>query len=203
MTTMLRTNRRGRHVLERGHRPVRRIRALLRVTPGRVAASAAAILLGVFAAAGTAAGSFAYLNSNATVGNASTITAGTSVITLQSGAAGPAGTITIPATAWNRMLPGDFVGQSLTINNTGTTPLALSTKLTAASAWNIRVAVGTCPATLLTGAAQTTASTALSSLAAGTSTTVCVQSQLPSTALNSVQGTTSVTSLVVDGVQTS
>ncbi len=63
MTTMRRANRHGRHVLEGGRRPsIRRVRVGLRVTPGRIAATAAAILLGVFAAAGTAAGSFAYLN---------------------------------------------------------------------------------------------------------------------------------------------
>jgi hypothetical protein len=202
MTTMLRASRQGRHVLEDGPRPARRIRLRVRVTPARIAASAAAILLGVFGAVGAAAGSFAYLNSSASTTAGSSITAGNSVITLTSGAAGPASSITMPATVWNRMLPGDFVGQSLTITNTGDATLAISTRLTATSAWEVRVAAGACPATLLPGAAQTTTSTALSSLAAGAATTVCVQASLPASAANSVQGTTAVVSLVVDGVQT-
>lgn len=202
MTTMRRANRQGRHVLENGPRPsLRRMRLRLRVTPGRIAATAAAILLGVFVAAGTAAGSFAYLNSSVTVGNASTITAGTSVLTLQQGAGAPSSSLTMTATVWNRMLPGDFVGQALTINNTGDTPLALSTRLAATSAWDIRVAAGACPVTLLPGAAQTTVSTSLSTLAAGASTTVCVQASLPLTAANTVQGTAPTMSLIVDGVQ--
>ena len=202
MTTMRRANRRGRHVLEDGPRPIRRIRVRVRVTPGRIAASAAAILLGVFASVGAAAGSFAYLNSSASTTAGSSVTAGNSVLTLTSGAAGPASTITMPATTWNRMLPGDFVGQSLTITNTGDATLAISTRLTATSAWDIRIVTGACPATLIAGAAQTTSSTALSSLAAGAATTVCVQASLPTSAANSAQGTTAVMSLVVDGVQT-
>ncbi|MCU1417847.1 MAG: hypothetical protein JWP32_2021 [Schumannella sp.] len=202
MTTMRSAPRQGRHVLEDGSRPsFRRIRVRVRVTPGRIAAGAAAILLGVFAAAGTAAGSFAYLNATATTTAGSTITAGTSALTLQQGAGVPASAITLTNTVWNRMLPGDFVGQAITVNNTGDSPLALSTRLSNAIAWNVRVAAGACPATLLTSAIQTTTSTALSTVLAGASTTVCVQAELPSTAANSVQGTAPVVSLVVDGVQ--
>jgi hypothetical protein len=202
MTTMRRANRHGRHVLEGGPRPsIRRIRVGVRVTPGRIAATAAAILLGVFAAAGTAAGSFAYLNSTAQVGTTSTVTAGTSALTLQSGA-NPAGTwITLPATVWDRMLPGDIVGQTVTVNNTGDTPLAVSTRLSVASAWEFRVASGACPVTQIPGAALSTTSTAWATIAAGASPTMCIQAVLPTTAANAIQGTTPVLSLVVDGVQ--
>lgn len=202
MTTMRRTARHARHVLEDGRRPsIRRIRMDLRVTPGRIAATAAAIMLGVLAAAGTAAGSFAYLSASAPIGTASTVTAGTSSLTLQSGA-NPAGTaITLPASVWDRMLPGDIVGQTVTVANTGDTPLAVSTRLSATSAWQIRVATGACPGTQIAGAALTTTSTAWTTIASGASSTLCIQAVLPTTAANSVQGTTAVVSLVVDGVQ--
>jgi hypothetical protein len=199
MTRMrIRTNRRGRHVLETGRRPALR---RIRITPGRIAASAAAILLGVFGAAGTAAGSFAYLNSTASTQAGSTITAGTSALTLQQGAGVAANAITLSTAAWNRMLPGDIAGQTITVNNTGDTPLQLSTRLSNAIAWEIRVATGSCPATQLSGAAQTTTSSGLATVAAGSATTVCVQAVLPTTAAASVQGTSPIVSLVVDGVQ--
>jgi hypothetical protein len=202
MTTMRRARRHGRHVLENGPRPsLRRIRVGLRITPARVAATAAAILLGVLGAAGTAAGSFAYLNSTASTTAGSTITAGTSTLTLQQGAGAATSNLTMTTTTWNKMLPGDFVGQTITVNNTGDTPLALSTRLSNAIAWDIRVATGACPATQLAGAAQTTTSTSLSTLAAGASATVCIQATLPTTAPNSAQGTNPVVALTVDGVQ--
>ena len=202
MTTMRSSERHGRHVLEDGPRPARRIRVRVRVTPGRIAAGAAAILIGVFAAAGTAAGSFAYLNATASTTAGSTITAGTSALTLQQGSGAASSAITLTSTVWNRMLPADFVGQSIIVNNAGDTPLALSTHLSSTTAWNVRVATGTCPATLLTGAAQTTTAAALSSLAAGASATLCIQVELPTAAANSLQGTTPLVALTVDGVQT-
>jgi hypothetical protein len=202
MTTMRSSARRGRHVLEDGARPsVRRIRVRVRVTPARIAATSAAILLGVFAAAGTAAGSFAYLNATASTTAGSTITAGSSSLTLQQGAGAATTSLTMSSTAWNRMLPGDFAGQAITVNNTGDTPLSISTRLSNAIAWNVRVASGACPATLLGGGAQTTTSTTLATVAAGASATVCIQAELPTAAANSVQGTTPVVSLIVDGVQ--
>ncbi len=202
MTTMRRANAHGRHVLEGGRRPsIRRIRVGIRVTPGRIAATAAAILLGVFAAAGTAAGSFAYLNATAPVGTASTITAGTSTLTLQSGA-NPAGTsITLPTTVWSKMLPGDIAGQTVTVANTGDTPLAVSTRLSVATGWEFRVVSGACPVTQIPGAALTTASTAYATIAAGANSTMCIQAVLPTSAANALQGTTPVLSLIVDGVQ--
>ena len=202
MDKMRSTSPRGRHVLEDGRRTSRRrIDVRVRVTPGRIAATAAAILLGVFAAAGTAAGSFAYLNSTAAVGTVSTVTAGTSSLTLQAGANPAGASITLPATVWNRMLPGDIVGQTITVNNTGDTPLAVSTRLSATSAWEFRVASGACPVTQIPGAALSTTSTAWATVAAGASPTMCIQAVLPTTAANAVQGTSPVLSLVVDGVQ--
>lgn len=202
MTTMRRATRQGRHVLERGPRPsIRRIRIRVRVTPGRIAATAAAILLGVFAAAGTAAGSFAYLSASAPVGTASTVTAGTSALTLQQGAGVPSSSITLGATVWNRMLPGDIVGQTVTVANTGDTPLAVSTRLSAVSAWEFRVASGACPVTQIPGAALTTTSSAYATIAAGADSIMCIQAVLPTTAPDSAQGTNPVLQLIVDGVQ--
>ena len=201
MTTMRSSERRGRHVLEDGPRPARRIRVRVRVTPGRIAAGAAAILLGVFAAAGTAAGSSARLNATASTTAGSTITAGTSTLTLQQGAGAASSSITLTNTVWNRMLPGDFVGQAITVNNTGDTPLAVSTHLSNAIAWNVRLSSGACPVTLLGSSVQTTTSTSFATVAAGASATMCIQAELPSSAANSVQSTSPVVSLVVDGVQ--
>lgn len=201
MTTMRRA-RRGRHVREDGRRPsIRRIRLRLKVTPARIAASAAAVLLGVLAAAGTAAGSFAYLNATAPIGTASTVTAGTSSMTLQQGAGAAATSITLNSTVWNHMLPGDIVGQTFTLNNTGDTPLAVSARLSAVSAWEYRIAIGACPATQIPGAALATTSSATSTIAAGASATACIQAVLPTSAPNSAQGTAPVVSLVLDGVQ--
>ncbi len=189
-------------MLEDGRRASRRrVDVRVRITPGRIAATAAAILLGVFAAAGTAAGSFAYLNATAQVGTVSTVTAGTSALTLQSGANPAAASITLPATVWNRMLPGDIAGQTVTVNNTGDTPLAVSTRLSAASAWQFRVATGACPVTQLPGAALSTTSTAYATINAGANSVMCIQAVLPTTAANAVQGTAPVLSLIVDGVQ--
>jgi len=202
MTTMRSANRHGRHVQDDGARPsIRRIRFGLRVTPGRVAATSAAILVGVLAAAGSAAGSFAYLTASAPVGAADTVTAGTSALTLQSGA-NPAGTsITLPATTWNKMLPGDIVGQTVTVNNTGDTPLAVSARMSVASAWEFRVATGACPGTQIPGAALSTVSSAWATVASGASSTMCIQAVLPTSAANTVQGTSPGLSLIVDGVQ--
>jgi hypothetical protein len=202
MTTMRSTQRHGRHVLEGGRRPSLRRIGRLRFTPGRIAAAAAAILLGVFAAAGTAAGSFAYLNATAQTTAGSTISAGTSALTIQSGAGVPSASVTLPATVWNRMLPGDIVGQTVTVTNTGDAPLAVSARLSGTSAWEFRVNVGACPATQIPGAALTTTSSATGALPAGASATLCIQTTLPTGAANSAQGTTPVLQLLLDGVQT-
>jgi hypothetical protein len=201
MDTKRSANRHGRHVLEAGSRSRRARLGRPRITPASIGISAAAILLGVLGAAGTAAGSFAYLNSTATVGQNSTITAGTSAITLQQGAGAATTNLTMTTSAWNRMLPGDVAGQAITVNNTGDTPLSISTRLSSLIAWDIRVATGACPGTQLPGAAQTTTSTTLSTIAAGSSATVCIQATLPLGAANNVQGTSPAVNLVVDGVQ--
>ncbi len=202
MSSMRRATRQGRHVLEGGRRPsLRRIRVGIRVTPGRIAATAAAILLGVFAAAGTAAGSFAYLNATIPVGTASTVAAGTSALTLKSGS-DPAGTmITLPSAAWNKMLPGDRVAQTITVTNTGDTPLAVSVRLNATSAIEIRVASGVCPVTQIPGTALTTVPAAYATMAAAGTSTMCIQAVLPTTAPNGAQGSSPGLELIVDGVQ--
>lgn len=201
---MTRTRSAARHVLERAHRrPLRRLRFRFRVRPAGLAATAGAILVGVLAAASTAAGSYAYLNSTASTGSAgTTVTAGTSSLTLQSGSGAASSSITMPSTAWNRMLPGDVVGQPLIITNTGATPLALTTRLSAVSAWEFRIASGACPSGVLPGAALTATATNFGTLAAGASTTVCLQAALPASAPAAAQGTTAAVSLLIDGVQT-
>lgn len=213
---MRNASRRGRHALEQGRRPSlgRSLRAQLdrglsgnsassrfRLRPAQVAASAAAILIGVLGAAGTAAGSMAYLNSTAQVGTASTVSAGEGSLTLQSGS-DPAGTsIVLPAAVWDGMLPGDIAGQTITVANTGDTTLAMSSRLSVTIDWEIRVATGSCPVGQIPGAALSTTSTAWTTIAAGDNETLCIQAVLPNSAPASAQGSNPVVSLIVDGVQ--
>lgn len=203
MITLRRTP--GRHaalVRETGRRPAaRRTGVAGVVSPTSIAATAAAILLGVLAAVGGVAGSYAYLNASAPTTAGSTVTAGTTGITLQSGAGIAANSITLAPTAWTKMLPGDFAGQNVTIANTGDTTLSISTRLSASVDWNIRVASGACPATQLATGLQSTSASTLATINSGGSLTVCVQAILPTTAPNSTQGTNPLVSLLVDGTQ--
>jgi hypothetical protein len=90
----------------------------------------------------------------------------------------------------------------VTVNNTGDADLAVSARLTAASAWEFRVATGACPTGQLAGAALSTTAAAWDSIASGASSVMCIQAVLPTSAAGTVQGTNPVLSLVLDGVQT-
>lgn len=199
MTRMRSSARRGRHVLE--SQSARRTG--LRITPGRIAAGAVAVLTGVVLAAATAAGSYAYLNSTAAVGTSgATVAAGTSAITLQSGSGVPTSNLTLPNTVWNRMLPGDVVGQTITVTNSGDTALAGSVRLAATSSpWEIRVDLGACPSGQIAGGALGTTSSASATIPAGASATLCIQATLPTSAPSNTQGTSPAMTLIVDGVQ--
>jgi hypothetical protein len=173
----------------------------LRITPAGLLGAIAAVTIGTLGATAAAAGSYAYLSATTTVGAASTVVAGTSSLKIQLGAGTPATSVTLPATVWNQMLPGDVVGQSITVVNDGDTSLAVTSRISATSAFEIRVVLGACPAGVIGGGSLTTTAVALTTLTAGSTATVCVQSRLPVTAANGVQGTTPAMNVILDGTE--
>ena len=186
----------------RAARPwVRRLLLALRPSPRGALAASAALLAGVFVAAGLAAGSYAFLNSQAVVSSAVTIKSGNLALTVQYGAGTAGATTAIPTTAWATMLPGDVVGQQFTLASTGTAGSTLTARLSATSAWDIRIAMGACPAGQLTSAPLTTSATGTGSIAGGANSTVCVQATLPAAAAASVSGTTAAFSIIIDSTQ--
>jgi hypothetical protein len=180
---------------------VRRLLQILRPTPRGALAATAALLAGVLVAAGLAAGSYAFLNSQATAASTATIKSGNLALTVKYGTGTAGATATIPTTAWAAMLPGDIVGQQFTLASTGTAGSTLSARLSAASAWQIRIASGTCPGTQLTSAPLTTAASSAGSIAGNSSSTMCVQATLPANAAAGVSGTTSTFSIIIDSTQ--
>lgn len=176
----------------------------IRITPGRVLGATASVLLGIGGATLAAGGSYAYLNAVSPVGQSgAAVQAGTSSLTLQAVGGSEGTNIVMPSTVWNRMLPGDIVGQTVTVRNTGDTPLALSARISTASAWELRAQTGACPVTVVSGAALTTSSSPAigTSLAAGGTRTLCIQAVLPASAPATAQGTTPGTVLTIDGTQ--
>ena len=180
---------------------VRRLLQILRPTPRGALAATAALLAGILVAAGLAAGSYAFLNSQATATSAVTIQSGNLALTVQYGAGAAGPTATIPTSAWATMLPGDVVGQQFTLASTGTANSTLTARLSASSAWEIRIAFGACPSTQLTSAPLTTTAAAAGSISGGSSSSICVQATLPASAAATVAGTTSSFTIVIDSTQ--
>lgn len=163
-------------------------------------ASAAAILAGILLAVAGTSGSYALWNSAAPIADA-TITSGSLNITVKYGAGTAGATAAIPTAAWSSMLPGDFVGQEITVANTGNIAATMSARLTATTPYEIRVAPGTCPSTLLTTTALTTSALNYGTMPGGTNTVACVQVLLPTTAAAGVQGTSSAFTVTITGAQ--
>jgi hypothetical protein len=190
---------------QRRHRAARlrarRLLQLLRPTPRGALGAAAALIAGILVAAGLAAGSYAFLNSQASATSAVTIKSGNLALTVQYGAGVAGSTATIPTTAWATMLPGDVVGQQFTIESTGTATSTITARLSATSAWEIRVAPGTCPAGQIAGAALTTTAVAEGTVPGGIVSTVCVQATLPVGAAANVAGTTAAFSILLNSTQ--
>jgi len=180
---------------------VRRLLLILRPTPRGAIGATAALTAGILVAAGLAAGSYALLNSQAIAASAVTISSGNLALSVQYGAGAAGSTATIPTTAWAAMLPGDVVGQQFTLASTGTAGSTLTARLSATSAWEIRMAFGTCPSTQLASAPLTTAAAAAGSISGNDSSTVCVQATLPAGAAANVSGTTSTFSIILDSTQ--
>ncbi|HEY4152724.1 MAG TPA: hypothetical protein VGM38_05335 [Pseudolysinimonas sp.] len=187
----------------RAHRPSvsRRLLLALRPTPRGALAGGAALVVGILVAAGLAAGSYALFSSQATAASAVTIKSGNLALTVQYGSGTAGASTTIPTTAWATMLPGDVVGQQFTIASTGTAGSNLTARLSATSAWEIRIAAGTCPVTQLAIAPLTTTAVAEGSLPGGQNSVVCVQATLATTAAASVSGTSTTFSLIIDSTQ--
>lgn len=180
---------------------IRRLLAVLRPSPRGALGAAAALTAGILVAAGLAAGTYAFLNSQATVTSAVTIRSGNLALTVQYGAGAAGPTAAIPTTAWATMLPGDIVGQQFTLASTGTAGSTLTARLSATSAWQIRMAFGTCPVTQLPGAPLTTVAASAGSMAGTSSSTVCVQATLPAGAAASVSGTSAAFTIIIDSTQ--
>ncbi len=199
------TGSRAAHPGRRRHRAaqprVRRLLQALRPTPRGAIGAAAALTAGILVAAGLAAGSYAFLNSQATTTSAVTIRSGSLALTVQYGAGAAGSTATIPSTAWATMLPGDVVGQQFTLTSTGSAGATITARLAATSAWEIRVAAGTCPGTQIAGPALTTTAAAEGTILGSTTTPVCVQATLPATAAANVSGTTAGFTIILDATQ--
>ncbi len=172
----------------------------IRPTPRRAVGTAAALLGGILVAASTAGGTFAFLNSQAAI-PATSVKAGTLGVTVQYGSGAAGSTVALPTTAWTNMLPGDFAGQQFTIASTGSANSNVTARLSVATAWDIRVAAGSCPATQLTNTPLTTTAAAYGTLVAGTSSLVCVQATLPAGASASAEATAIPFSIFIDAAQ--
>ncbi|MBN9141355.1 MAG: hypothetical protein J0H23_11065 [Micrococcales bacterium] len=162
---------------------------------------AAAIGVGISIAVLAAGGSYAYLNVTVTTGaTGSTITAGTSGLTLKRGADPATSTLTIPASVYANMLPGDVVSQTLTLANTGDARQAVTALITSDGAWETRIAPAACAGTLMTTALSSTP-VSLTTLAAGASQAICVQVVLPVSAPGATMGTSLGYTLTLSGTQ--
>src|SRR4051794_6035743 len=199
------TGSRAAHPGRRRHRAagpsvIRRLRALRPTRRGAIGAIAA-LAAGILVAAVLAGGSYAFFSSQTSAASAVTIKSGSLALTVQYGAGAAGSTATIPTTAWATMLPGDVVGQQFTLASAGTAGSTLTARLSAASAWQIRIAFGTCPGTQLASAPLTTTAAAAGSILGGSASTICVQATLPTTAAATVAGTTSAFTIIIDSTQ--
>jgi hypothetical protein len=177
----------------------RAVRALM-PTPRKALAAGAALLGGILVATGLAAGSYAYLNAQATTPTA-TIKSGNLALTVQYGSGTAGATAALPTAAWSTMLPGDIVGQQFTITSTGTATSNVSVALSAVTAWDIRLAAGPCPTGQIGNQPLTTTPVFAGSLAGGASSVVCVQATLPAGAAAGVSGTTAPFTITLTATQ--
>jgi predicted ribosomally synthesized peptide with SipW-like signal peptide len=134
-------------------------------------------------------GSYALWTDSRTA-NLGTIAAGNATLTIAQ---------SIDSGLWSNLLPGESVRQSFTVTNTGSVPMTIEGSASAAtSSIEIRLAAGTCPGTALTSPLATVSATALGSLAAGATTTVCLETRLAAAA---TPGASSAFTVTVSGNQ--
>lgn len=164
---------------------------------------AGALGAGVSIAVLAAGGSYAYLNVTVPAGaSGGTITAGTSSLTLKRGSDAATSTLTIPASTYANMLPGDVVNQPLTLAGPGNVSQLVTAAITDDGVWETRVATGACTGTL-PGAPLTTTPVSLTTLAAGATQTICVQVTLPATAPSAAMGANLSYTLTLSGAEVS
>ena len=133
----------------------------LRALVGSAAVFAGASVLAV----GLSGGSYAlWVDNNA-------VAAGT----VESGSISLTTANSFTAASWSNMLAGESVRQPFTVTNTGTIPVTLSATAATNTSFEIRVASGTCPAGSLTGTPASSSATALGTIAAGATRTLCLQ----------------------------
>lgn len=119
--------------------------------------------------------------------------------TVQSGTAALQITQSFSAAAWSNLLAGESVRQSFTVKNTGDVRLAVAASGTTQSApYELRVTTGTCGTTPLTGTSITSTPASLGNLAAGATTTVCLEVKLSSAG---TAGSTSTVGVTLTGTQ--
>ena len=105
--------------------------------------------------------------------------------TVQSGSIGLSTASSFTAANWSNLIAGESVRQPFTVTNTGTVPVALSATATATTSFAIRVVRSACPTSALTGTPASSSATALGTLAAGATATVCLEvSLLPAATAN-------------------
>ncbi len=145
--------------------------------------SAIAVVVAIAVALGLSAGSFAFWNDAVPV-DAGVLTSGTTQLTINSGA-----TVALSGTTWSTMLPGDVVSQQVTLQNVGNVSTAV-TALTTGSFGSLLVHTkkGAC-STVIAGTSTTVSPTTLGTYTGGESAVACIQVTLPTTALDSQQGT--------------
>ena len=145
--------------------------------------SVLAVMMAIWAAMFFIGGSFAYWNDSVTI-NPGTVTSGTTQLKVNGGS-----TVALSGTTWSTMLPGDVVSQQVTLQNVGDVSTTV-TALTTGSFGSLLVHTkkGAC-STTITGTSSTVSPTTLGTFIAGESSAACIQVTLPTTALNSDQGT--------------
>ncbi|QEO10531.1 hypothetical protein [Protaetiibacter larvae] len=108
-------------------------------------------------------------------------------------------TASFTAANWSNLLVGESVRQSFTVTNLGDVPFTLSaTGTSTAAGYELRTAPGACPGTALGGASITTTAASLGTLAAGATTTACLEVRLVAGA---AAGSTSAVNVTVTGTQ--
>lgn len=160
-------------------------RARIRNLLGAAGVAAAGVVIGLGAAGGT----YASFDDQTTGRSSATITAGTAELDVVAD---------FTAAAWSNLLVGESVRQPFTIINGGDVALALTASgTTSAGGFELRAVRDDCPSTALAGASITQAPSPLGTLAAGASTTACLEVRLVSGA----PGTSSTVAVIVSGTQ--
>lgn len=118
---------------------------------------------------------------------------------IQTGTSGLEVTASFTAADWSNLLVGESVRQSYTIANIGDVDFDLSaTGATDSTSFELRTVRGTCPVTAMPGATLSSSGSALGTLAAGATTTACLEVRLASGA---APGASSAVSVTITGTQ--